>query len=191
MTPAMCKLSSMTPEETASAQAAWRRRKSAMPTVPGGQQSHLRVLRSVLTAIAQTPDRDALVPWPSSEVQVSVATVANQLAPAGLLRRLADSKIELTDRARQWLSDPNNAFLITIFHEHIRFVGEFLSELQAGGLTREELRKVAAQKYRLGWSGLDQINRRCAWLQVTGMVELRYDHNVVLTEDGRSLLRTL
>lgn len=181
----------MTSEEMSSALAAWRRRKSAMPTVPGGQESHLRVLRNVLTAIAQTPDRDALVPWPSSEVQVPVATVANQLAPAGLLKRLADSKIELTDLARQWLSDPNNAFLITVFHEHVRFVGEFLSELQAGGLTREELRKIAAQKYRLGWNGLDQINRRCAWLQVTGMVELRYDHNMVLTEDGRSLLRTL
>jgi hypothetical protein len=149
------------------------------------------VLRNVLKAIAETPDRDALVPWPSSEVQVPLATVANQIAPAGLLQRLANNKIELTDRARQWLIHPNNAFLITVFHEHIRFVGELLSELLPGGHTREELRKIATQKYRLGWNGLDQVNRRCAWLQVTGMVELRYDHNTVLTDDGRALLGTL
>ena len=181
----------MTPKEEASALTTWRRRKSSMPTVPGGQESLLRVLRTVLEAIAETPDRDALVAWPSSEVQVSVATVANQLAPAGLLKRLTDRKIELTDHARQWLADPNDASLITVFHEHIRFVGEFLSELRAGGLTREELRDVAARKYRLGWNTLDQVNRRCAWLQVTGMVELRYDHNIVLTENGRTLLATL
>jgi hypothetical protein len=181
----------MTSLETSSTLTAWRRRKSSAPTVPGGQESHLRVLRNVLEAIAETPDRDALVPWPSSEVQASVATVANQLAPAGLLKRLADGKIELTDQARQWLADPNDAFLITVFHEHIRFVGELLSELQAGGLTREELREVAAQQYSLGWNSLDQVNRRCAWLQVTGLVELRYDHNLVLTEDGRALLKTL
>lgn len=181
----------MSPEEEASALTIWRRRKSSMPTVPGGQDSLLRVLRHLLEAVAETTDRDALVPLPSSEVQVRVATVANQLAPAGLLKRLTDRKIELTDQGRQWLADPNDASLITVFHEHIRFVGEFLSELRAGDLTREELRDVAARKYRLGWNTLDQVNRRCAWLQATGMVELRYDHNIVLTENGRSLLETL
>ena len=178
-------------EEQSSALGAWRRRKSAMPTIPGGQESHLRVLRNVLEAIAETPDRDALVPWPSPEVQISVATVANQLAPAGLLKRLSDRKIELTDEARQWLANPDNAFLIRVFHANIRFVGEFLSELRTGGLTREQLREIASQKYRLGWSTIDQVIRRCAWLQVTGMVELRYDHKVVLTDDGRALLENL
>ena len=149
------------------------------------------MLRNVLEAIAETPDRDALVPWPSSEVRVSVATVANQLAPAGLLERLSDRKIELTDQARQWLANSDNAFLISVFHDNIRFVGEFLSELQASGLTREQLLGIASQKYRLGWSTLDQVIRRSVWLQVTGMVELRYDHNMVLTENGSALLATL
>jgi type III secretion system FlhB-like substrate exporter len=81
--------------------------------------------------------------------------------------------------------------LITILHEHIRFVGEFLSELRAGGLTREELRKVAVERYHLGWSGLDQVNRRFAWLQATGLIEHRYDHKIVLTKDGNALLETL
>lgn len=149
------------------------------------------MLRNTLEAIAETQDRDGLIPWPSSEVQASVATVANQLAPAGLLKRLSDRKIELTDQARQWLANPDNAFLIRVFHENIRFVGEFLSELREGGLTREQLREIASEKYRLGWSTLDQVIRRCTWLQATGMVELRYDHKMVLTQDGRTLLETL
>lgn len=149
------------------------------------------MLRTALEAIAEAPDRDALVPWPSTEVQASVATVADQLAPAGLLKRLTDGKVELTDQARQWIANSNNAFLVTVFHENIRFVGELLSELQTGGLTREKIRDVAVQKYRLGWNTLDQINRRCSWLQATGMAELQYDHNVVLTENGRALLATL
>jgi hypothetical protein len=181
----------MTPEESFSALAAWRRRKSGMPTVPGGHESHLRVLRDVLEAFAQTRDQDALVPWASSTVQSSAVTVAHQLAPAGLLLRLTDRKIGLTDQARQWLADPKDAFLISVFHEHIRFVGELLYELRAGGLAMEELRKIAAERYRLGWSTLDQVNRRCAWLRVTGMVELRYDHDMVLTQNGRVLLETL
>lgn len=148
------------------------------------------VLRNALKAIAETPDPDALVPWPSSEAQVSVATVAVQLAPAGLLKRLS-GRIDLTDQARHWLAEPSGAFLITVFHENLRFVGELLSELLTGGLTRERLREIASQKYRLGWSTVDQVLRRCVWLTVTGMIELRYDHKVVITEEGRDLLKTL
>src|ERR1700683_4648695 len=191
MTSHRCTFSSMTPQETVSALAAWRRRKSSMPTIPGGRGSHISVLRTALEAIAETPDRDALVPWPSSEVQASVATVADQIAPAGLLKRLAGGKVELTDQARQWLADPDSSLLITIFHENIRFVGELLAELRTGGLTHEEIRVIAVQKYRLGWNSPDQINRRCAWLQATGMAELQYDHNVALTDNGRSLLTGL
>jgi hypothetical protein len=184
-------LSSMTPEDAFPTLAAWRRRKSGMPTVPGGHESHLVVLRDVLGAFVHTLDNDALVPWPSATVQATAATIANQLAPAGLLLRLPGRKIGLTDPAQQWLAGPNDAFLISIFHENIRFVGELLFELRDDGLTAEELRKIAAEKYRLGWSSLDQVTRRCAWLRVAGMAELRYDHDFVLTQNGRDLLGSL
>ena len=162
-----------------------------MPTVPGGQENVLQVLRSALQAIAETPDRDALIPWPSAEAQASVATVANQIAPSGLLMRLPDGRIVPTDPARQWLESLDNAFLVKVLHDNIRFVGELMSEIQAGGMTIEQLRQAASEKYQLGWETAFQIDRRYTWLQVTGMVELRYDHNIVLTEDGRSLLETL
>lgn len=162
-----------------------------MPTLPGGLENHLSVLRNVLEAVDEAPDQDALVPWPSSKVRVPAAKAADQLAPAGLLRRLTDHRVELTDQARQYLASPNDVFLITLFHQHVKFVGEFLSELKMDGITREKLREIAAQKYHLGWKTLDQIDRRYAWLQATGMVDLRYDHNLVLTEIGESFLANL
>lgn len=163
-----------------------------MPTVPGGQEKQLEVLRSALDYIAtHTPDRESLIPWPSADKQAQAGEVANQLAPAGLVQRLPNQRIALTDDARQWLVARDDDFLITVMHNNVRFVGELLAELGTEGLTASEARRIANDKYHLGWGSLDQVHRRTAWLQATEMIKQTFDHRLVPTMRGMTLLDRL
>jgi hypothetical protein len=137
----------MTLKTAPDAMTAWRRRKSSMPTVPGGHEGQLEVLRSALEYIAvNAPDREALIPWPSADKPVKAIEVANQLALAGLIQRLPNQRIALTEDARTWLAERNDDYLVTITHSQIRFVGELLAELGTEGLTASEVRSVANDK---------------------------------------------
>lgn len=163
-----------------------------MPTVPGGQDRQLEVLRSTLEYIAaSTPDRESLIPWPSHDKQAQAGKVADQLAPAGLVQRLPNHRIALTDDARQWLDTQDDDFLITVMHDNIRFIGELLAEIGNDGLAVDEVRLIANDKFRLGWDTPDQVHRRSAWLRATGMIDLTFEHRLVPTPRGTALLNRL
>ena len=132
-----------------------------------------------------------LMPWPTEDRPSSAANIANQLGLAGLLQRRPDRRITVTEEARRWLDGAGDVYLITVLHRHVRFVGELLAELRPKGLTAEEIRQVANDKYLLEWSGVDQVRRRCAWLQAANLVEHRFDHVFLRTQLGAELLTEL
>src|SRR6185437_4795015 len=101
---------------------AWKRRKSSMPTVPGGMEAQIDVLRSTLLFFAEhEPDRDTLVPWPTDDRLCSAAEIASRISLAGLLQRLPDRRITVTEAARRWLDGAGDVYLVTVMHRHIRF----------------------------------------------------------------------
>ncbi len=169
----------------------WGRRRVSFPFLPGGHENYLTALRSVLEAVSTPVARETLVPWGNSDPSTPASEAANQLAPAGLVRRNQDDTVEVTEEARRWLESGDPAFLIVTFHANLRFVGELMDEIDGDGLTGTEIAEVARRHYRLDWATLDQVNRRMYWLRVTGVAEFLFTGKYVLTDLGRDILAHL
>ncbi|MGX7669815.1 Lsr2 family DNA-binding protein [Plantactinospora sp. DSM 117369] len=133
-----------------------------------------------------------MINWGSNEPgEFTGEWLLRRLSPIGLLVKNDAGLIELTKEAEIWLSEGGDEFLIGLIHSRIRFVGEALSEICAGARTHEELLDRATARYGVGWTSLDQVRRRTAWLRVGGFIERWSHYEVVPTACGLSLLEKL
>lgn len=168
----------------------WASRIAGMPYLPGGGSQQLEALRETVACIA---DADGLL---TATVTIGGATktlraATQQIAPSGLLDRIARDHVAPSASTRRWLESGDVYHLLAALHRHIRFVGELLHELAAKPLATSELGRIANDRFSLEWSTLDQIRRRCSWLTSMGLVEYKTSKALGLTELGRELLPLL
>ncbi|WP_328383398.1 restriction endonuclease [Streptomyces sp. NBC_00400] len=136
-------------------------------------------------------DVDSLIDLPGdSGIRIPFSEVGQRLQPCGLVNRTGNRSWLLTFAAEKWLQSREDAYLISVLHAHIRFVGELLHEAR-DGITQSDLLQVAREKYDCSWSTLDQIRRRTAWLRSSGMAELDFNHKIAPTSAGLAMLEHL
>lgn len=168
----------------------WLSRAGAIPSMPGGGDQHIETLRDLLTQVRDHPHLADEIAWPTDRT-TTVRDAIYRLGPCGLVRRVDRKTVQLTDEALRWLETGDDEYLIATFHANIRFVGELLQILKGGELGHDELREKANEQFGLEWSSLDQLRRRTTWLRCTELVELRFDHKLVVTEKGQNFLKSL
>ena len=75
-------------------------------------------------------------------------------------------------------------------HSRLCFFGEMLAEIRQP-LHTEAIRAVADTKYGLKWNTNTQIQMRRGWLQSAKLISVNEDQQLVATETGRKLVRSL
>ncbi|MFK0219815.1 histone-like nucleoid-structuring protein Lsr2 [Streptomyces vinaceus] len=129
--------------------------------------------------------------WPGTSSPVALRQVLYSVGGCGLFTREGrPSRVLLTPEARQFLDTGDVAYLMAVFHAHVRFFGEMLASV-GEGLTHDDLNHIAVDTYGLGWKSLDQVRRRVYWMRGTGMLEYWSNGKIALTEGGRTLLHGL
>jgi hypothetical protein len=162
-----------------------------MPYLPGGGAKQILVLRELLAAV---PANDGLLTatvTDGSGQERSLRDALQRLSSAGFVQPIDRNHTALTDEALAWLESGDDGALLTIFHRHIRYVGELLDTLRKAPLSVRDLMKVAADRYDLSWTTLDQARKRVTWLSCMNAVEYRTATLLAITERGESLLATL
>jgi DNA-binding transcriptional ArsR family regulator len=155
--------------------------------MPGGLEESLATLRRLLEQLEMHPALESRIAWPTENAETTVRDAVRHFGMCGLIRREGQA-IRLTEFARHWLRSGDNEYLVTVFHAHVRLIAEILAELTKDELTHESLLEVANEAYGMSWSSLDQLRRRTNWLRAAGLIELRFDHKLVITSAGRETL---
>ncbi|GAA3229607.1 hypothetical protein GCM10020216_046920 [Nonomuraea helvata] len=157
--------------------------------MPGGWEESLATLRRLLEQLEVHPALESRITWPTENTETTVRDAVRHFGTCGLLRREGQA-IRLTEFARHWLRSGDDAYLITVFHAHVRLIAEILAEVEKDDLSHESLLEVANEAYDMSWSSLDQLRRRTNWLRAAGLIELRFDYKLIITPAGRELLST-
>lgn len=172
---------------------AWaQRRKSASP-LPGGSTQYLVTLAGILR---QTQEggalRTDLERWMNDEHGVSkrYAELAVDFLIRASILEARGTRIEPSAEALHWLETRDDAYLVSLLHARIRFIGEMLQVLQEPHTTDEVL-DVANSTYGMGWTTSAQVNRRFGWLQSARTIELDEHGRLVITAFGREVLPSL
>jgi hypothetical protein len=71
------------------------------------------------------------------------------------------------------------------------FIGEMLAMLTGVGLTPDEILERANTDFLIGWEGKDQVRRRLAWMQATGVSAEGAFYRHTITEYGQQVLGSL
>ncbi|MHA7261577.1 hypothetical protein ACX80W_00085 [Arthrobacter sp. TMN-37] len=121
----------------------------------------------------------------------TIRDAVKQIAPAGLVSAVDRERFTVSDEARRWLNTGEAYDLLAVFHRHVRFVGELLHALHPEPLGTRQLMEVAAAKYQLQWSTLDQIRRRLTWMSAMGLTEYKTNDVIGLTAAGVDALEHL
>lgn len=162
----------------------WPHRASAMPWVPGTVGQAVAHVTALLESVDREPYLDRPFVWHLTGAETTIRQALRGLGASGLVEQ-DDGVARLTPEARTFLDTNDSAHLLSVFHAHVRFVGEAIHALDTP-LTHEELNEVARTDYQMAWTSLDQIRRRTAWARAAGIVELwRSGNKLVLTDKGR------
>ncbi|MFE2294554.1 hypothetical protein [Streptomyces sp. NPDC059452] len=138
--------------------------------------------------IAEDGAIDRPFTWPDADRSLPLRDAVHALGSCGLVRREGrPTRLVLTHEARHFLDSGDDLYLIAVLHANVRFIGEVLAEL-GGGIAHNELNEIAAKKYGLTWSSLDQVRRRVYWLRAAGLVDYWTNGKIVPTERGRQFL---
>ncbi|MFD9668524.1 restriction endonuclease [Rhodococcus sp. NPDC059968] len=159
-----------------------------MPYLPGGSGRQVELLDHLLEQIDANGGHAAALIDRGDGVERPIREVVRNLTASGLLTRADRDQYAVSEEARGWRQSGDPIDLIKIFHRHIRLIGELLYELSDGPRTVRELTEVAAEKYQLPWTTLDQVRRRLGWFIGAGMVEYKTNTQVWLTDTGRHQL---
>lgn len=172
---------------------AWRDRRRSVHPLPGGYDSYLDTLARILSWVTdRQPDREDLEAWLRNEFDVSESYarfIVDFLEGVGFVRGTT-GRYEPTPELRRWLHSRDSDYLVGILHSRVRFIGELLAAL-AQPQTSEEVRRVANERYVMGWATRAQIDRRRGWLQSAGLLVLDNEGRLALTTAGQVLLERL
>lgn len=193
----MCNSSDLTDDDVTSMAPplSWFARVTTLPMMPGGIDDQLANLSSLLSHVRDAgSDINKAVAWPGADSRTTLKDALRRMGRSGPIERRGRTAALLTPDGSRWLDsgcDPLE--IIKILHANIQFVGEFLAEIAKAvpALTHEGARDLASQEYRLEWNSLDPFRRRTTWFRACGLVELEFDHTLVITEAGRQVLEDL
>lgn len=185
--------SSPVPDESMIVRArAWHLRLQAVPTLPGPVEQWLQDLETTLRSVSSAPVPADSTMWRGEPpIEGKGDILLHRLGPTGLVKKSREGTLELTNEALTWLRTRDNAYLTSLLHSRIRFIGEALAAIANGARTSDQLLKVASDTYGLGWNSLDQVRRRVGWLRATGYVEKWNHFEVTATAAGLDLLSRL
>jgi hypothetical protein len=169
----------------------WASRLSAMPYLPGGGAKQIAILRELLQAVVSHDGLLTATVADGNGPERSLRDALKPLSSAGFFQSVDRDHVTVADEALEWLHSGDDAQLLTIFHRHIRYVGELLAALDAGPLSVRDLMQVAADTYDLVWTTPDQTRRRVTWLSCIGAVEYRTATLINLTTRGKAMLKRL
>ena len=162
----------------------WPHRASAMPWIPGTVEQAVAHVTGLLESVDREPYVDRPFTWHLTGAETTIRQALRGLGASGLVEQ-GDGIARLTPAARTFLDTNDGAYLLAVFHAHVRFVGEAIHALGTP-LTHEELHEAARTDYQMAWTSLAQIRRRTAWARAAGLVELwRSTSKLVLTDKGR------
>jgi predicted nucleotide-binding protein len=164
----------------------WNERGSVLGAIKGTRSRLIEDLTRLTQIIASGVDGDELVSWPDPHTQIAVGNIVGPIYNCGLFYRQGQ-RIQLSANGKWWLKSRNKDFLIALLHANVRFVGEILSELQAGPLSHPALLVIAQEKYEFGWTTDGPIHNRTKWLEAAGFLN-SYSHRVHLSDDGKRFL---
>jgi hypothetical protein len=162
-----------------------------MPYLPGSAARQRDILWNLIQAIQAS---DGLLTISIDVADGSTRTLRDAVKPlssTGLLNPVDRDHVELSEEASAWLTTGDDAKLLGIFHQHIRFVGEALDSIQSEPATVRALMGVAKEKYDLIWQTPDQVRRRVTWLIALGAIEYRTSTLIAITERGTRMLHGL
>jgi len=172
---------------------AWEQRTKSVHPLPGGVDNYTEVIREILAHVADTePRREELKKWVASRHDVSDARSSHTVNFLGRISLLRDegARVKVTDEGAHWLVSGDNAFLLTLIHGRVRFVGEMLATL-VEPRSQDDLLEIANDQYAMGWSTPAQISRRSYMLRGLYAADLTDDGRLVVMEAGRRVLERL
>lgn len=160
----------------------WNTLATSIPTLPGGSQTQFPTLVNLLAQVRDGADVDLIQnPGDADKLQ-------KQLGTLKFTKREGECLV-LTESGSSWLREASREKLANVFHEKYAFFGEvvdFLAKRPAGA---EALRAYAADEFYAGWTSLDQVRRRLAWLRSFALVEEGAHHTYFATELGIAWLK--
>lgn len=171
----------------------WAQRHKSMNPLPGGYDSYLSALRSLLDAvIAQRPAMNDLAGFVEKHFAVT-SKRANLMA--SFLRKVtvvidSGGVAAPSEWANAWLESRRNEIIIGLVHSRVRFVGEMLAEMRKPR-TASELLDIANQQYGMMWSTQAQIARRRGWLQSAGYLAVDENQRLAVTPAGEDFLEQI
>lgn len=165
--------------------------------MPGGVDDQIPALVALLKLVDEHgSDTRAPVAWPTSrdsrDLQPLKAAL-RRMGRIGLIHRTGRTSAAITGLAKEWIQDPRPERLIEILHANVQFIGELMAEVANAEplLSHEKIKDIATQTYQLPWESVDPARRRTTWLRAAGLLELRFDNTLVLTDKGRAVLERL
>ena len=120
----------------------------------------------------------------------TIRMLQNTLCSYGLIKEVEDYVYVITDEGRHWLNYGTSEDLVMLIHDHVKYIGELLGELEQQKLTRVELEKRAEIYYGLKLNKTD-LTRRIQILKGTGNVTVNRHKEYMLTETGCELLEKM
>lgn len=168
----------------------WTDRVTTIPSLPGGIDAQANVLRAVLERLPA--DRSSVLSVGANGTAVEVRVddlMTRQLSRSGLVQRDPEDNWTTSPYGQVWLESGDPAFLLAVFHAHVKFVGELLKAIK-DGLTHNDLLAVANAEYDLSWSSVDPVRRRTTWLRNLGFLE-QWGTRLILTPAGEKILGEL
>lgn len=195
-------LASMVPDPPARAEPAsdvqptvfaWEQRFKSIHPLPGGVNNYTDVIRTILMHVTDTePRREEFKAWVASHYGVSDVRSANTVNFLGRVSLLRDegARVKVTVEGAYWLQTNDDAFLLTLIHGRVRFVGEMLATL-VEPRADDDLLEIANDQYGMGWTTPAQISRRTYMLRGLGAAALTDDGRLVATTMGTRVLEGL
>lgn len=169
----------------------WASRTSGMPYLPGGGKNQIETLLTILAALEAHDGLGSATVELGDGTTRTLREAVKQIAPAGIVSAVDRNYFVVPEDVKEWSVSRDPLVLLTVFHRHVRFIGEMLHALEESPRSTRELLDIAAADYQLHWSTLDQVRRRLTWMQVLGLVDYKTSVLLQLTDLGREGLSAL
>ncbi len=157
--------------------------------MPGGHQNYVLSLRKILDQLSEPRELAELsrifaeLGWRKSSTQ-SMGRLF--LTRAGFIVRDADGRFRRSGQV-----EFANESIARVLHEKFEFVGELLEEISVSSRLSEDLQQAAWERANISQDNKHAITYRVNWLQCLGMLKKGQDKKLLITREGRKLLRSL
>lgn len=171
----------------------WKdRRKDAYP-LPGGYDEQVDSLLTFIRLIAErrpTMEEFArLIQERFGSSDTNSRYIGLFIRRTGFIDEVA-GLLQPSSIGAQLLQKRDDALILALLHQRVRFVGEMLSALMQPRNTTDLL-VIANDRYGMGWTTKAQIQRRRGWLQSLGMLHADREGRFQITDAGRLALGRL